>query len=209
MGLSTSHALNNSFFKIWLPLSWKKKLNVPNSSSNELNDIRSVCQKMRKSLQNITPLLSTEQAFKHSDVFLHPLYPTTAPAFTLLEGTDASASKLTSYRVMYSIRNTSFERAFPPSGPCQHAFGNRRPSPPPPPDHFIFSEPPTPPCSFPPSAHRKEPRPNDTVRHPLEGKDIRCIPSGARLSLGSWVGNLAGPPWERRSMKRDGGGGEN
>lgn len=118
----------------------KKKLNVPNSSSNELNDIRSVCQKMRKSLQNITPLLSTEQAFKHSDVFLHPLYPTTAPAFTLLEGTDASASKLTSYRVMYSIRNTSFERAFPPSGPCQHAFGNRRPSPPPPPDHFIFSE---------------------------------------------------------------------
>lgn len=88
----------------------KKKLNVPNSSSNELNDIRSVCQKMRKSLQNITPLLSTEQAFKHSDVFLHPLYPTTAPAFTLLEGTDASASKLC---ILYETRrlNEPFRQA--------------------------------------------------------------------------------------------------
>ena len=94
--------------------------------------------------------------------------PPTAPAFTLLEGTEASAPKFTSYIVMYSIRNTSFERAFPPSGPCQHAFGNRRPSPPPPPDHFIFSEPPSYSASSPFKAlKRKESRPNDTVRHPL------------------------------------------
>lgn len=160
----------------------KKKLNVPNSSSNELNDIRSVCQKMRKSLQNITPLLSTEQAFKHSDVFLHPLRPTTAPAFTLLEGTRRFCFKthVVQSNVFYTKHvvwtSLSAKRSL------STRFWKPTPQPArPPPDHFIFSE--TLLLRFPPSAHRKEPRPNDTVRHPLYRRKRHTLYSVGRAPL--------------------------
>lgn len=160
---------------------------------------------MRKSLQNITPLLSTEQAFKHSDVFLHPLHPTTAPAFTLLEGTRRFCFK--THVVQSNVFYT--KHVVWTSLSAKRSLSTRFWKPTPQPARLlpITSFSPKPPCSaFPRALTEKSPGlMTQCVTRYIEGKDIRCIPSGARLSLGSWVGNLAGPPWERRSMKRDGG----
>lgn len=144
--------------------------------------------KMRKSLENIAPLLFTPNSLLKPFGCLSPLHPFSHFQIQQRAGLLLLWKPYASHVLMYSETGGT-RRSYEPFRQAvlvNTLFGKTGSSTPPPParfDHFIFSETLLPRSALAPpylprfsegggsgETERKEPVPNDTVRHPMERK---------------------------------------